>query len=46
MVSYGEEGGIMIKFDYDYFKKISKEIFLCDSPTGYTFNVINLVKNM
>ena len=34
----------MIKFDYDYFKKISKEIFLCDSPTGYTFNVINLVK--
>ena len=35
---------MMIKFDLDYFKKVSKDIFLCDSPTGYTFNVINLVK--
>ena len=34
----------MIKFDLNYFKEISKEIFLCDSPTGYTHNVINLVK--
>ena len=34
----------MIKFDLEYFKKISKEIFLCDSPTGYTHNVIKLVK--
>ncbi|MBR4495690.1 MAG: M42 family metallopeptidase [Acholeplasmatales bacterium] len=34
----------MIKFDLEYFKKISKEIFLCDSPTGYTHNVIELVK--
>lgn len=34
----------MIKFDLEYFKKVAKDIFLCDSPTGYTFNVINLVK--
>ena len=34
----------MIEFDLDYFKKISAEIFNCDSPTGYTFNVINLIK--
>ena len=44
MISYGEEGANMIKFDYDFFKKVSKDLFLCDSPTGYTFNVINLVK--
>ena len=35
----------MIEFDLNYFKKISAEIFNCDSPTGYTFNVINLIKN-
>lgn len=35
----------MIEFNIEYFKKISKEIFLCDSPTGYTFNVINLIKS-
>ena len=34
----------MIKFDLDYFKKVSKDIFNCDSPTGYTINVINLIK--
>ncbi len=34
----------MIKFDLDYFKKVAKDVFLCDSPTGYTFNVINLIK--
>ncbi len=34
----------MINFDLEYFKKVAKDIFLCDSPTGYTFNVINLVK--
>ena len=34
----------MINFDLDYFKKVSKDIFLCDSPTGFTANVINLVK--
>ena len=34
----------MIEVDLDYFKKISAEIFNCDSPTGYTFNVINLIK--
>ncbi len=34
----------MIKFDLNYFKKVSKDIFLCDSPTGYTQNVIALVK--
>ena len=34
----------MIKFDLDFFEKISKEIFMCDSPTGYTYNVIALVK--
>ena len=34
----------MIEFDLKYFKEISKEVFLCDSPTGYTHNVINLIK--
>ncbi|WP_025724736.1 M42 family metallopeptidase [Acholeplasma granularum] len=34
----------MILFDKDYFKKISEEVFKTDSPTGYTTNVINLVK--
>ena len=34
----------MIEFDLDYFKKVSKDIFLCDSPTGYTSNVISLIK--
>lgn len=35
----------MIEFDLDYFKKVSKDIFLCDSPTGYTSNVISLIKD-
>ena len=34
----------MIKFDLKYFKSVAKDIFLCDSPPGYTHNVINLVK--
>lgn len=35
---------MMIKFDMDYFKKVAQEIFTCDSPTGYTKNIIDLVK--
>ena len=35
----------MIEFDLDYFKKVSKDIFLCDSPTGYTSSVISLIKD-
>ena len=34
----------MIKFDLDLFKKISYDIFTCDSPTGYTDNVIKVVE--
>ncbi|MCQ2771798.1 MAG: M42 family metallopeptidase [Bacilli bacterium] len=34
----------MIEFDLDYFKEISKEVFTTDSPTGFTHNVINLIK--
>lgn len=34
----------MIKFDKEYFKQVAEEVFRCDSPTGYTDNVISLVK--
>ncbi len=34
----------MITFDRKQFKKIAKEIFTCDSPTGYTQNVIQLIE--
>ena len=34
----------MIKFDNNYFRKVAEEIFKCDSPTGFTDNVIELVK--
>ena len=34
----------MINFDLKVFKEIAESIFKCDSPTGYTDNVINLVK--
>lgn len=34
----------MIEFDLDYFKEIAREIFLCDSPTGFTHHVIELIK--
>ncbi|VEU82695.1 M42 family metallopeptidase [Acholeplasma hippikon] len=34
----------MIKFDLDYFKKLAEDIFKCDSPTGYTENIIKKVK--
>jgi len=34
----------MIKFDLDCFETISKDVFECDSPTGYTMNVVNYVK--
>lgn len=35
----------MIKFDLEYFKEVSEAIFKCDSPTGYTDEVIKLVKS-
>lgn len=34
----------MIEFDLEYFKKVAKDLFTTDSPTGYTENVIKLVK--
>jgi putative aminopeptidase FrvX len=34
----------MIEFDDKYFREIAKEVFTCDSPTGFTHNVIKLVK--
>lgn len=35
----------MIKFDLELFKKISFDLFTCDSPTGYTDNVIKVVES-
>lgn len=35
----------MITFDLNYFKKVAKDIFKCDSPTGFTKDVIDLVKH-
>ena len=35
----------MIKFDLELFKKISYDIFNCDSPTGFTENVIKVIEN-
>src|SRR5690554_1914084 len=35
----------MIKFNLEYFKEVSEAIFKCDSPTGYTDEVIKLVKS-
>ena len=35
----------MIEFNYDLFKKISKDVFTCDSPTGFTSNAVKLVEN-
>ena len=34
----------MIKFDLDLFKKIATDVFTCDSPTGYTDNVIKVIE--
>lgn len=34
----------MIEFNKELFKKISEDIFTCDSPTGYTDNVIKVVE--
>ena len=34
----------MINFDLDLFKKIAVDIFGCDSPTGYTDNVIKVIE--
>lgn len=34
----------MISFDLAYFKQVAKEIFECDSPTGFTKQVIELIK--
>lgn len=33
----------MIELNLNDFKKIASDIFLCDSPTGYTQNVISLI---
>ena len=33
----------MIKFDLETFKIISKDVFNCDSPSGYNHNMINLL---
>ena len=35
----------MIEFDLEYFKKVAKDVFTCDSPTGYTKKVIELCKS-
>lgn len=35
----------MIKFDLELFKKISYDVFNCDSPTGFTGNVIKIIEN-
>lgn len=32
--------------DINYFKTVSEKIFSCDSPSGYTKNVINIVQSM
>lgn len=34
----------MIELDIDLYKKVAKEVFSCSSPTGYTFNCINLIE--
>ena len=34
----------MIEFDLEFFKAIARDLFTTDSPTGYTENVIKLVK--
>ena len=34
----------MISFDIAYFKQVAQDIFHCDSPTGFTKHVIELVK--
>ena len=34
----------MINFDLDLFKTISKNVFLCDSPTGYTNGIIKVIE--
>lgn len=33
----------MIKFDKKAFEKISKDVFTCDSPSGYTANAVKVV---
>lgn len=35
----------MIKFDLNLFKKVTNDIFLTDSPTGYTDNVIKVIES-
>ena len=35
----------MISFDLELFKKISTDIFTCDSPTGFTHNVIRIIED-
>lgn len=33
----------MINFDLEVFKKISEKVFNCDSPSGYSINIIKLL---
>ena len=35
----------MIEFDLEYFRELAKDVFTCDSPTGYTKKVIELCKS-
>lgn len=35
----------MIEFDFNLFKEIATKIFKCDSPIGYTHNVIELIQD-
>lgn len=35
----------MITFDNEVFKKIASDIFTCDSPSGFTYNVIKVIEN-
>lgn len=34
----------MIKFDLDVFKSISERVFNCDSPSGYSVNIVKLLR--
>ena len=34
----------MINFDLKTFKEISEKVFNCDSPSGYSINIVNLLK--
>ena len=34
----------MIEFNKKYFEQVARDVFLTDSPTGFTNNVINVIK--